>query len=68
MVLRYENLEQDLKDVFRRAGIPWKADIPVVNRTDERPNHDYRSFYSRPAALAARFTYSHDVKTYGYKF
>jgi hypothetical protein len=68
VVLRYENLEQDLKDVFRRAGIPWKTDIRVVNRTDERLNHDYRSFYSRSAAIIARFTYSHDVKRYGYKF
>jgi Sulfotransferase family len=68
VVLRYENLEQDLKDAFRNANIPWKAGIPIVNRTDERPNHDYQSFYSRPAALAARFIYSHDRKTYGYKF
>lgn len=68
VVLRYENLQQDLKDAFTQAGIPWKADIPVVNRTNERPNHDYRSFYSGPAALVARFTYSHDLKRYGYKF
>jgi Sulfotransferase family len=68
IVLRYENLEQDLKDVFRRASIPWKGDIPVVNRTDERPNRDYRLFYSDLAALVARFTYSYDLKRYGYKF
>jgi hypothetical protein len=67
-VLRYESLERDLKDVFRRASIPWKADIPVVNRTEERPNHDYRSFYSPSAAIIARFIYSHDLKRYGYKF
>jgi hypothetical protein len=67
-ILRYENLEQDLKEVFRRAGIPWKADLPVVNRTDERPDHDYRSFYSRPAALVAKFTYSQDLKRYRYQF
>lgn len=67
-VLRYENLERDLKDVFRRASIPWKADIPVVNRTDERPNDDYRSFYSSSAAIIARFIYSHDLKRYGYEF
>ncbi len=67
-VLRYENLERDLKDVFGRASIPWKADIPVVNRTDERPNHDYRSFYSPSAAITARYIYSHDLKRYGYEF
>jgi hypothetical protein len=68
VVLRYENLEQDLKAVFRRAGIPWKAGLRVVNRTDERPNRDYRSFYSGLAAIVARFIYSRDLKTYGYRF
>ena len=68
VVLRYETVETDLKDALTQAGIPWKENIPMVNRTDERPSRDYRSFYSRPAALAARFTYSHDLKRYGYKF
>jgi Sulfotransferase family len=68
VVLRYENLEHDLKGVFKRAGVPWKTDLRVVNRTDERPDRDYRSFYSRPAALVAKFTYSHDLKRYGYQF
>jgi hypothetical protein len=68
IVLRYESLETDLKDAFTQAGIPWKGNIPIVNRTDERPSRGYRSFYSRPAALAARFAYSHDLKRYGYKF
>jgi hypothetical protein len=67
-VLRYENIENDLKDVFKKRGIEWKADIPKVNRTDERPDRDYRSFYSWPAALAVGFAYGHDLKTYGYKF
>jgi hypothetical protein len=67
-VLRYESLETDLKKAFIQAGIPWKAEIPIVNRTDERPGRDYRSLYSRPAAVAARFVYSYDLKRYGYKF
>jgi hypothetical protein len=67
-VLRYENIQKHLKDLFREAGIPWKADIPIVNRTDERPDRDYHSFYSRSAATIASFTYSHDLKKYGYKF
>jgi Sulfotransferase family len=67
-VLKYESIEKDLKEAFKRAGIEWKADIPKVNRTDERPDRDYRSFYSRPAALAVAFAYSYDLKTYGYRF
>jgi Sulfotransferase family len=68
VILRYENIESDLKAVFHKAGIIWKADIPKINRTHERIDRDYRSFYSWPAMLAVRFAYGHDLKTYGYKF
>ena len=68
VVLRYESIDQDLKNAFERAGIEWKADIPKVNRTDERTDRDYRSFYSWPAALAIGLAYGHDLKTYGYRF
>jgi Sulfotransferase family len=68
VVMRYESIEKDLKNTFNNAGIEWKADIPQVNRTDERTDRDYRSFYSRSAALAVGFAYSYDLKTYGYQF
>jgi hypothetical protein len=45
-----------------------KADIPVVNRTDERANSDYRSFYSRVAELTVTLAYSGDLRMYGYRF
>jgi Sulfotransferase family len=67
VVMRYESIEKDLGEVFKRAGISSKAEIPVVNRTDERNDRDYRSFYSRPAALMVRCAYSYDLKTYGYR-
>jgi hypothetical protein len=68
VVIRYENIEKDLGNVFRRIGLVPKKNIPVVNRTDERSDRDYRSRYSRFAALAVGFAYSHDLKTYGYRF
>ena len=68
VILRYESIETDLKAAFNRARIPWKADLPRVNRTDERTAGDYRLLYSRAAALAVRFAYSYDLKTYGYQF
>lgn len=67
-VIRFESMEKDLKKAFDRAGIDWKADIPNVNRTDERVNRDYRSYYSRPATFAVATAYSYDLKTYGYRF
>jgi hypothetical protein len=68
VVMRYESIEKDLGEVFKRAGISVKAEIPVVNRTAERNGRDYRSFYSRPAALMVQCAYSHGLETYGYCF
>jgi len=68
MVMRYESIESDLSEVFRKAGMGSKADIPMVNRTDERANSDYRSFYSRLAELTVTLAYSADLRMYGYRF
>ena len=68
MVMRYESIESDLSEVFRKAGMGSKADIPVVNRTNERDNSDYRSFYSRVAELTVTLAYSGDLRMYGYRF
>jgi len=68
VILRYESIERDLKAAFDRAGVPWKADLPKVNRTDERTDGDYRLLYSRAAALTVRWAYAYDLETYGYKF
>lgn len=67
-VIRFESMEEHLKKAFNRAGMDWKADIPSINRTDERTDRNYRSFYSRPAALAVAAAYSYDLNTYGYRF
>jgi len=68
VILRYERIEEDLKEAFSRAGIAWKANLPNVNRTDERAAGDYRLLYSRTAALVVRLAYAYDLKTYGYQF
>jgi hypothetical protein len=68
MVMRYENIEADLTEVFRKAGMGSRADIPVVNRTDEKSDSDYRSFYSRIGELAVTLAYSGDLKMYDYRF
>ena len=68
IVMRYENIEADLDAVFRKAGMGSSAKIPAVNRTSERPDSDYKSFYSCVAELAVTIAYSRDLEMYGYKF
>jgi hypothetical protein len=51
-----------------RLEMASKAELPVVNRTDERPNGEYRSYYSPFTKLIVALAYSGDLKTYGYRF
>jgi hypothetical protein len=68
LVMRYESIERDLERVFQKLGVKPKATIPVVNRTDERPQHNYRSYYSKATALAVSVAFRDDIKAYGYEF
>jgi hypothetical protein len=68
VVMRYETIAADLEEVFRKTGMASEAKIPVVNRTEERVNWDYRRCYSHITELAVRIAYSRDLKMYGYKF
>jgi IS1 family transposase len=68
VVMRYERIERDLKHVFGKVGLGSQAAIPVVNRTDERSDRNYRSYYSQAAKLAVGMAFRDDFKTYGYKF
>ena len=42
VVMRYESIERDLERVFQKLEVKPKASIPFVNRTDERPERNYR--------------------------
>jgi Sulfotransferase family len=68
VVMRYERISQDLEGVFKRVGIKPRISIPIVNRTDERIDRNYRSYYSHAAAAAVSLAFRDDLKTYGYKF
>jgi hypothetical protein len=68
VAVRYESIDHDIRDVFARAGIPTDTPIPTVNQTDERPDRDYRAFYSRDSILAVRAAFSDDIRRYGYSF
>ncbi|PYV50587.1 MAG: hypothetical protein DMG92_07225 [Acidobacteria bacterium] len=68
VVIRYENLGQELNSVFGKAGLPVKAPLPMVNRTTERESADYRTWYSSFTATAVRLAFIEDFRRYGYRF
>lgn len=68
MVLRYETIEKDLKHAFRKADIPWKAALPLVNQTGEKSGCPYKSYYSRFSAHVVAFVYAADLREYSFQF
>lgn len=68
IAMRYETIGDDLRRVFSKVGMPTDLTIPSVNRTDERPIEDYRSFYSGWTRRAVAIAFSDDLRRYGYTF
>lgn len=68
MILRYENIQNDLNEAIRKSGNTTKAEIPVVNRTKEREKANYRSYYSSQSILLVKLAFSYDFKTFNYAF
>jgi hypothetical protein len=63
-----ENINHDFQNVLKAAGISSGASIPVVNRTSERVDADYREYFSPFSRKIVEYVYDNDLKTYGYSF
>jgi hypothetical protein len=68
VVMRYENLQDDFKKVLTNANIDWDSSIPRINRTEEKKNTDYHTFYGKSSRKLVEFAYYHDLNSYGYSF
>jgi hypothetical protein len=63
---RYERLNEDFAEVFRRIGLP-ATDLPHKRRAMDR-DKDYRCYYDdRTAELVARH-FARDLEVLGYRF
>jgi hypothetical protein len=65
VVLRYENLQNDLDRALRRLGVAAPEPIPRFNVTHGRPP-GLREHYSPALAKMVRFAYAGDFRRYGY--
>jgi len=66
-IIRFENLQDDFRNLLEKAKISKKLEIPSVNRTTERKK-DYKQYYSIISKRFIEFIYKQDLKNYGYKF
>ena len=66
-VIRFENLDQELREYFQILDIDYVPQIPQINTTKGR-SADYRHYYNRLSRWIVEFAVGHDLKTFGYHF
>ncbi len=61
---RYESLDADARQVFRRLGLP-AAELPRLNRSRRA---DYRDYYTARTQDVVAERYRRDIEHFGYRF
>jgi len=68
-VLRYEQLDQQLGEVFLQLGIPWQGQLNVWAksgyRTDRKP---YQQWYTQEQAAMVGKVFAEEIRTFEYAF
>ncbi|NNE96338.1 MAG: hypothetical protein HKN24_09950 [Acidimicrobiales bacterium] len=68
-VLRYENLHDDLQEVFDRLELDLSSDdLPFANNIYGRPGRDYRSYYTPHTADKVAEVFADEIALLGYSF
>jgi len=68
-VLRYENLQQELAEVFRRLGIPYTGSLGVNAKSEYRTNRrPYREVYTAAQARLVEGAFAREIELFGYSF
>lgn len=62
---RLEHLDQDLRTVCERVGLPPPADLP---RVGARRHADYREYYDRATRDKVARHWARDIELFGYEF
>ena len=65
--MRFETLQDDFDRVLDKAGVPFKVQIPVINKTEERKK-DYREYYNERSQKIVQYIFDEELKRYGYEF
>ena len=68
MVIRFERLQADVDELFRRLGVQERVEIPVVNPTGVREKRPYQEFYTPKARAIVEQVFADRIARYGYTF
>lgn len=67
VVMRYENLEQDMDGALRALGLARPGELPRAN-CGLRPEGDYRRLYTDDTRDLVASWYVNEIKEFGYSF
>lgn len=67
VVMRYENLQEELGRALHRLGVTQAPEIPMINVSPDR-EADYRVYYSERGRSAVEVAFASDLSTYQYSF
>lgn len=66
-VIRFENLNQDFKQLMEEYDIPYFGEIPMLNKTEGKPD-TYQSYYTDEAKKIIQRAYALDINKFSYSF
>ncbi len=68
-VVRYENLNQELGEVFKQLGVPWEGELGIWaksgHRTDRKP---YQQWFTPEQATIIKNVFTDEIRTFNYAF
>ena len=65
--MRFENLEQDFKDMLKRLGVAKDVQLLKQN-VDQTRRRDYRTYYTPTARKVVETAFKQELNTLGYEF
>ncbi len=68
LFIRHENLEEDLKVVCERIGIPFEKERILNKKAGFRPSKGYREYYNEQSKKLVADAYKHEIEKMGYTF
>ncbi|MGB7414364.1 MAG: sulfotransferase family 2 domain-containing protein [Thermosynechococcaceae cyanobacterium] len=67
IIMRFENIQDEFKNVLKEAGITKEVPLLYFNQTDEK-TESYQEYYSEASKRVVEYVFHDDLKLYDYGF
>ena len=67
-VLRYENLDDELKTILHKLGIPFNGKLNIYAKSEYREDRSYHKFYDDMTRKIVADIFKEEIKEFNYKF